>query len=104
MQEANFRVETPEWSELKTVFTDIVEGSTVEGRGNRLGGKEAVRKQIGMVVPPLGAKVIVEAILKTFDGIPYNSVETQWTFNNSEEEVIIVKNKLKEQAEKYVLY
>lgn len=57
-----------------------------------------------MVVSPLDAKVIVEAILKTFDGIPYNSVEAQWTFNNSEEEVTIVKNKVKEQAEEYVLF
>jgi DNA (cytosine-5)-methyltransferase 1 len=68
-----------------------------------LGGKEAVRKQIGMAVPPLGAKVIIEAILKTFAGIPYNSVEAHWTFNNSEEEVTIVKNKIKEEAEEFML-
>lgn len=35
------------------------------------GSKESVRKQIGMAVPPKGAKIIFEAILKTFAGIEY---------------------------------
>lgn len=39
------------------------------------GSKESVRKQIGMAVPFKGAKVIFEAILNTFAGIPYESVE-----------------------------
>lgn len=39
------------------------------------GSKEQVRKQIGMAVPPEGAKIIFEAILKTFAGIPYETVE-----------------------------
>ena len=39
------------------------------------GAKESVRKQIGMAVPPKGARVIFEAILKTFAGIPYESVD-----------------------------
>lgn len=39
------------------------------------GSKESVRKQIGMAVPSRGAKVIFEAILNTFAGIPYKSVE-----------------------------
>ena len=39
------------------------------------GSKESVRKQIGMAVPSKGAKVIFEAILKTFAGIPYESVD-----------------------------
>lgn len=38
------------------------------------GNKESVRKQIGMAVPARGAKVIFEAILKTFAGIPYDSM------------------------------
>lgn len=38
------------------------------------GSKESVRKQIGMAVPPKGVKIIFEAILKTFAGIPYDSV------------------------------
>jgi len=38
------------------------------------GSKESVRKQIGMAVPPKAAQVIVEAVLKTFAGIPYPSV------------------------------
>ena len=39
------------------------------------GSKESVRKQIGMAVPAKGAKIIFEAILKTFAGIEYESVE-----------------------------
>lgn len=39
------------------------------------GSKESVRKQIGMAVPCQGAKIIFEAILKTFAGIPYESME-----------------------------
>jgi len=38
------------------------------------GSKESVRKQIGMAVPPKGVKLIFESILKTFAGIPYDSV------------------------------
>lgn len=38
------------------------------------GSKEQVRKQIGMAVPCMGAKVIFEAVLKTFAGIDYDSV------------------------------
>ena len=38
------------------------------------GTKEHVRKQIGMAVPPLGAKVIFEAVLKTMAGISYDWV------------------------------
>lgn len=40
------------------------------------GSKEEVRKQIGMAVPCKGAKVIFEAILKTFAGIPYLHMES----------------------------
>lgn len=39
------------------------------------GSKESVRKQIGMAVPAKGAKIIFEAILRTFAGIDYESVE-----------------------------
>lgn len=38
------------------------------------GSKESVRRQIGMAVPPKGAKIIFEAILKTFAGIEYESM------------------------------
>lgn len=40
-----------------------------------IGSKENVRKQIGMAVPCNGAKIIFEAILKCFAGIPYESTE-----------------------------
>lgn len=41
-----------------------------------IGSKENVRKQIGMAVPCNGAKIIFEAILKCFAGIPYESIES----------------------------
>lgn len=41
-----------------------------------VGSKDSVRKQIGMAVSPMGAKIIFEAILKTFAGIPYESMES----------------------------
>ena len=40
-----------------------------------IGSKESVRKQIGMAVPCRGAKIIFEAILRTFAGIEYVHVE-----------------------------
>ncbi len=39
------------------------------------GSKESVRKQIGMAVPCEGAKIIFEALLKSFAGIPYDYIE-----------------------------
>ena len=38
------------------------------------GNKESVRRQIGMAVPCDGAQIILEALLKTFEGIDYKSV------------------------------
>ena len=40
-----------------------------------IGSKESVRKQIGMAVPCKGAQIIFEAILNSFAGIPYDSIE-----------------------------
>ena len=40
-----------------------------------VGKKESVRKQIGMAVPPYGVQQIFEAVLKSFAGIEYDSVE-----------------------------
>lgn len=37
------------------------------------GAKESVRKQIGMAVPVQGAKLILEALLKTFENTDYES-------------------------------
>lgn len=39
------------------------------------GSKESVRKQIGMAVPVLGAKIIFDAILKTFARVSYPFIE-----------------------------
>lgn len=46
------------------------------------GSKESVRKQIGMAVPPKGAQVIIDAVLKTFARVPYKSVPAKTTNNN----------------------
>lgn len=45
-----------------------------------IGKKESVRKQIGMAVPPKGAQIIFEAILKTFAGIEYDNVLAKYEF------------------------
>lgn len=39
------------------------------------GGRGSVRKQIGMAVPVEGAKIIFEAVLRSFANIPYETVE-----------------------------
>jgi len=40
------------------------------------GSKESVRRQIGMAVPCDGARIIFEAILNTFAGVNYDSIES----------------------------
>lgn len=46
------------------------------------GGKEKVREQIGMAVPPYGVQIVFEAILKTFAGISYDFIEPKWNISN----------------------
>jgi len=57
------------------------------------GSKESVRKQIGMAVPPRGAKIIIEAVLKTFARIPYKWVypEMSKKSKNSTRQAILAK-------------
>lgn len=43
------------------------------------GNKESVRKQIGMAVPPRGARIIFEAILRTFAEVEYEHVSCNIT-------------------------
>jgi DNA (cytosine-5)-methyltransferase 1 len=45
-----------------------------------IGGKESVRRQIGMAVPPKGAAVIFEAVIKTLLNIEYPYVEPTCIF------------------------
>jgi DNA (cytosine-5)-methyltransferase 1 len=54
------------------------------------GSKESVRKQIGMAVPPLGAKVVVEAVLKTIAGVEYESVEPNIDHKTSIDQLLSV--------------
>ena len=39
-----------------------------------IGGKESVRKQIGMAVPPDGIRMIFKAILDSFAGNNYSAI------------------------------
>lgn len=39
------------------------------------GGKESVRRQIGMALPPMAARIIFECILKTFANIEYPHIQ-----------------------------
>jgi len=41
-----------------------------------LGNKDSVRKQIGMAVPPFGAKIIFTALINSIASIEYDAVET----------------------------
>ncbi|MCZ9852488.1 DNA cytosine methyltransferase [Brachyspira hyodysenteriae] len=49
------------------------------------GSKESVRKQIGMAVPPVAVKIIIEAILKTFSKITYDSIPCNIEFERQYE-------------------
>lgn len=42
------------------------------------GKKEKVRQQVGMAVPPEGAKAVIEAVLKTYAGVKYDSINSKW--------------------------
>jgi DNA (cytosine-5)-methyltransferase 1 len=43
------------------------------------GPKESVRRQVGMAVPPKGARIIFEAVLKTFARVKYTHIEPNIT-------------------------
>ncbi len=45
-----------------------------------VGSKESVRKQIGMAVPVIGAKIILDSVLKTFSGIKYSSIDANYDY------------------------
>lgn len=47
------------------------------------GDETKVRRQIGMAVPCKGAQIIIEALLKTLMGIPYESQPSNMFFDNS---------------------
>jgi len=72
------------------------------------GTTEKVRKQIGMAVPTLGAKIIFEHILKTFAGIPYEVADTEYLFSEEEHlsstKVLIVLPSNKELRRMIVVY
>lgn len=66
------------WSELRALTNrERARLQTFPDNYEFLGSKESVRKQIGMAVPCRGARIIFEAILKTFAGIDYPSQEAK---------------------------
>ncbi len=48
------------------------------------GSKEQVRKQVGMAVPPMGAKQILEAVLMTMAGVSYPHIEPNIHFTRQQ--------------------
>ena len=46
------------------------------------GSKESVRKQIGMAVPVELSKIVFTAVLKTFAGVGYKSIEPSYKYDN----------------------
>ena len=57
------------------------------------GQKERVRRQIGMAVPPAGARVIFNAILKTFAGTDYEHVPAHYDSSSPERKSMWTQNK-----------
>lgn len=45
------------------------------------GSKESVRKQVGMAVPPEGAKIILQAVLRTLFGVKYAQVAPSFGYS-----------------------
>jgi DNA (cytosine-5)-methyltransferase 1 len=64
------------WSEDRALTNrERARIQTFDDRFEFCGGKESVRKQIGMAVPPKGAKIIFKSILKTMAGERYGEVK-----------------------------
>ncbi len=64
------------WSEDRALTNrERARIQTFPDRFEFMGGKESVRKQIGMAVPVEGARIVFEAILKSFAGVEYEHVE-----------------------------
>ncbi|MGV2821956.1 DNA (cytosine-5-)-methyltransferase [Brevibacterium casei] len=63
------------WSEPRALTNrERARLQTFDDKFEFWGSKESVRKQIGMAVPPRGAKLIFEAILNSFSGVAYEHV------------------------------
>ncbi|MFD0695738.1 DNA cytosine methyltransferase [Paenibacillus sp. GCM10027628] len=45
------------------------------------GTKEKVRQQVGMAVPPEGARIVIEAVLKTYAGVIYDNIPSKWNID-----------------------
>lgn len=63
------------WSKRTTTNRERARFQTFDDCFAFHGSASSVRRQIGMAVPPEGARIVVEALLKTLKGIEYPSVE-----------------------------
>lgn len=64
------------WKELRALTNrERARLQTFPDNFEFVGNKEGVRKQIGMAVPPKGAQIVFESILKTFARIEYDFIE-----------------------------
>lgn len=62
------------WDNRRTTDRERATFQTFPPNYEFVGGPTDTRRQIGMAVPPLGAQVIIEGVLKTLHGIDYASV------------------------------
>jgi DNA (cytosine-5)-methyltransferase 1 len=67
------------------------------------GSKESVRKQIGMAVPPLGVKLVFEAVLKTFAGLEYPKIGNNIKSNVYDSKIDTYQMVLLEDQEEYAV-
>ena len=67
------------------------------------GSKESVRKQIGMAVPPLGVKIIFEAVLKSFAGIDYPKIDNNIKNNIYDSKIDTYQMGLLKEQEEYTV-
>lgn len=68
------------WDELRALTNrERARIQTFPDRYRFLGSKESVRRQVGMAVPPQGAKVIFEALFRTLNGETYASATANLT-------------------------
>jgi len=68
------------------------------------GSKESVRRQIGMAVPPKGAQIIIEAVLKTFAGVYYDWVPEKISNGNGTKKTGVIQENLFRFEENSIYY
>ena len=65
------------------------------------GSKASVRRQIGMAIPPQGAKAVIKAVLKTFAGAQYESIGANMLINGQTIKRVPKQDRLLERRRAY---